>query len=267
MKKGQITIFIILGILILIVFGVVFYADLKKSSPTDSSVVEDYVSTCLNKAAADGVYLIASQGGYLNPKGDLRYEEQGDGQPAHYYLGNSVLPYVLNGKEISMRELPELIPYIETYTELELPKCLNWSAFADYKITTGKPEVSIIANNFETKVAAQYPIRLSKGDEVLTLEKFSTSVPLRIALLEKTAQKLVNNIALAHANTTAYNLFQHCGEYKSDDELVNIYSTQNAYAADYAVVIVDALPVKYGMAPLRYQFALRNVLFGGLCVG
>lgn len=70
--KGQITVFIILGVLVLAAFAIVFYAASIVSTEQRSSQeflssqpVEDYVSSCLSEAVRSGVVLLGSQGGRI----------------------------------------------------------------------------------------------------------------------------------------------------------------------------------------------------------
>ncbi|MBU0615177.1 MAG: hypothetical protein KJ601_03730 [Nanoarchaeota archaeon] len=79
-KKGQITLFIIIGIVILIILGFFLYI---RSSTTqedmvtkltqvqevsrDFDLVYDYIDNCLNEIATEGLQLIGERGGYINP--------------------------------------------------------------------------------------------------------------------------------------------------------------------------------------------------------
>lgn len=88
--KAQITVFIIIGLLIVIAFGIAIYvgANLQKRIQKEPSQqrleqlgvqpVYDYIVTCLNLAANEGVALLGKQGGLL-------YKSQ-DGVTADYLL-------------------------------------------------------------------------------------------------------------------------------------------------------------------------------------
>src|ERR1041385_6059774 len=100
MKKGQVTIFIILGIIILMVVGIgIYLAGRSSRAPLEQQIsqpatfepraIREYGSACLEKTAEEGIYTIAAQGGYLNPRGDANLLENGDGLPVHYFTENS----------------------------------------------------------------------------------------------------------------------------------------------------------------------------------
>ena len=87
-KRGQVTIFLILGIVI-ISAAVLFYfiagqsaksksaeAISKNPKPTDTDIVKGYAESCLKKAADDALFnRIGPKGGLLNPEGDANYNE------------------------------------------------------------------------------------------------------------------------------------------------------------------------------------------------
>lgn len=69
--RAQVTVFIILGILIVIAFGVVFYASSLVSQPTrvretaQVQSVRDYVTSCLERTVKDALVLAGQQGGRI----------------------------------------------------------------------------------------------------------------------------------------------------------------------------------------------------------
>lgn len=78
MSKAQVTLFIILGIVILVIFGFVFTitqtahekkleAEIEKpiSDFLKSKTINYYVTTCLDKASREALTLIGTQGGFI----------------------------------------------------------------------------------------------------------------------------------------------------------------------------------------------------------
>jgi len=85
MKNAQITLFIIIGALVLIAFGITFYigtamnkriqtAETQQHIELGIQPIQDSVNTCLSLATAEGLKLIARQGGIL-------YDSQGGTTP------------------------------------------------------------------------------------------------------------------------------------------------------------------------------------------
>ncbi|MFH1683199.1 MAG: hypothetical protein ABIA37_05385, partial [Candidatus Woesearchaeota archaeon] len=73
-KRGQLTIFIIIGILLLVVTAGIYFASsvmLKEQISAeaeqvdvDTAPIKMFVEQCLNEAIDQGIYLVLSQGGY-----------------------------------------------------------------------------------------------------------------------------------------------------------------------------------------------------------
>src|SRR5574341_2475565 len=74
-KRGQITIFIIIGIVLLLSVGVALYfyqarvtEPIKRlvAVPEEVQQIYDYVATCANQIGKDGLLIMGTQGGYIN---------------------------------------------------------------------------------------------------------------------------------------------------------------------------------------------------------
>ena len=88
MTKAQITVFIIIGALIVIAFGITFYVSAKMGQRIEAKEtqqiieqvgiqpIQDYVTTCLKLATSEGLSLIGRQGGAI-------YKKQGGLTPDH----------------------------------------------------------------------------------------------------------------------------------------------------------------------------------------
>jgi len=289
-SRGQLTIFIILGIIILFSIGIALYLGGKVKMPTAAPPSEegltDYVTTCLQQTAELATYLTASQGGYLNPRGETKYGEPGDGYPdkQHYFLEVWALPYVLDKNKIALRNTNEMEKMMANYILVEMPQCLNFTEWekkgyviiqpninyetigfdfskttVDYSEKTVKAEV--IIRDADIVLSLTYPLQLSRGKGSIKVEDYATTIPLRFGTLQKTAKKLLENIARANE----YKINEHCSEYASPDKMVNIYFTDNSLAQEYPIKIVDVSI--QNKPPLKYQFAIKNQKVSGECVG
>ena len=85
-KKGQVTLFVILGLILVIVAGLFFYnkselvdefqeKQLENVKEVDSKLkpVQTYVEQCMHQVTADGLRKIAENGGYLEPMEERRF--------------------------------------------------------------------------------------------------------------------------------------------------------------------------------------------------
>ena len=81
-RKGQVTIFIILGILLLAIVGLLFYfktltitetfetegRPVTVTVPQEFIAIQEYTETCLGSIAEQGLKILGQQGGYINPE-------------------------------------------------------------------------------------------------------------------------------------------------------------------------------------------------------
>ncbi len=137
-KRGQLTIFIIIGIVILVILGIVFFVMYSPSGvrvpPEEFSDVQKYVDACVDQTLRDGVV----------------------------YLGRGPNP---NYNEA-------LANYIKDY----LVYCANFTAdFPELEVTPkdlASVTVSLNAEKSLVTAVVNYPITVRKGDMTKTLERF-----------------------------------------------------------------------------------------------
>src|SRR3989344_2289419 len=77
-KRGQVTIFILLGLLIIAIIGLVYFLrqpniNITNIIPTRTVSLKDSVNDCLKKTSNEGLTLIGKQGGDTNPNFYLNY--------------------------------------------------------------------------------------------------------------------------------------------------------------------------------------------------
>ena len=76
-KRGQITIFLIIGIMIIVLFGIVYYAKSYNTKSTmenapektsgESAILKAYAESCIKDIAEKALFeIISEQGGYID---------------------------------------------------------------------------------------------------------------------------------------------------------------------------------------------------------
>lgn len=295
MKKAQVTIFIIIGIILLLAISVAVYFYSKTAKqPFDETLPQvsepqDFdpqfvVESCLAKSGRQAVYTSAKQGGYLNPKGDYRYNEPGDMQPIHYYTEDSVVPYVVDGNKVSMRSFNDSLNLLSNYVAVEVNDCIQFTnnikvykpnidwqeisfdwdnALVDYSNMNVKIEFLPTIDKEHLILDAVYPVKVESKDYFKEVSTFAIDFPLRYEMLYNISEKLAHMIA----QSDTFDISEHCQEISSHDQKVNVYVSENLHRQAYVVAVVDSSPVEQGLSPLRFQFAVRNVEVVGGCFG
>ncbi|MBL7147894.1 MAG: hypothetical protein ISS82_03650 [Nanoarchaeota archaeon] len=190
-KKSQVTMFIILGIVILAVIFSVFYflgdRILKQSEKdvvfTESSLepLKDYVEDCIKKYGDEGLDLVGKQGGDIEPEFYLTYTflNEDYSSKINYLCYTESFEPCANRRPLLARHVEnELKNYImnglNTCVDLELIRNEG------YKIEEGERELDVSIGTYNVIVNLDYPITITKGDTTIKEERFvkTFNVPL-----------------------------------------------------------------------------------------
>ena len=248
-KRGQVTVFIIVGICIAIIFAWVYYSanlvakeksyvSTKKVYGFDVDPIKNYVETCLEKASEEGLWLVGIHGGYINPNGDPSYGEVGHKlSPSTSYNGEKV-PYYSNGIKATYPSLSQIEEKLSRYIIVEFENCLDFSIFEEKGFNIEKPNVNYQAIGFnfnnvpvnskvsiskeDVVIDIEYPLTIKNQDSVAKLSEFRISLPLRLGALYNGATSLITNII----NSKNYNIAQYCDLYYTN-RLKNDYVKLN----------------------------------------
>ncbi|MBI4447514.1 hypothetical protein HY643_00895 [Candidatus Woesearchaeota archaeon] len=159
MKKGQITAFIILGLIIFVIIGFSVYF---KSSLTEKLMVQraeetvlfeekslkvkDYVKSCLEQKTLEGIRLVSEYGGFFNLTGKQTITHR----PYFFYDNKTDVP-TINSYEESL----------ERYLQSEIPFCIKNFEGLEVKAVSQLKKVNVKANDNGLSVDLDYPITIS----------------------------------------------------------------------------------------------------------
>ncbi|MBI4210876.1 MAG: hypothetical protein HY544_05215 [Candidatus Diapherotrites archaeon] len=191
MKKGQVTVFLIAAVIILLI-GVAFLLYLNKpfrfaGSASAQDAINRFVLQCIENTAAKGVRELGLQGGYYRlPSG-------------HFEKGDYGIPYYFDRGADFSPSIGTLESEFSDYMDDRLPGCADFSEFGKQGVlvSAGNPSTStgIQANRIVLSIA--YPLTARVGDETVSLESFSYELDSNYGLShqvsKKLAEKLVND--------------------------------------------------------------------------
>ncbi|MFQ5620440.1 MAG: hypothetical protein ACE5FT_01195 [Candidatus Nanoarchaeia archaeon] len=268
MRRGQVTVFIIVAVIIILaVFLSYQTTEQPITTPTIASP-QQFIESCIGDVAERGLYKAASQGGYLHPSGAPEYEEPGDGfsHKEHYFFEDSILPYSIDGDKLFLRRTEDTENVVSKFIQQESENCYDLSAFEEQGYTFERseilPKVQLDIGPTSTTVKAERPVKLLREGEEIKLDAVTVTLPLRYGLLHDIAKQFAEKTVPGEK----YILSNHCKEF-TPDKWINIYKTPNKFKMDYAVSIVDASTISKGKAPLKFNFAIKNIEVIGQCVG
>ncbi|MGM5482170.1 MAG: Ig domain-containing protein [Nanobdellota archaeon] len=186
MKRAQITIFIIIGIVILAIAGLLFSLTFSEplSKDIDAKSLEPYVSECLRGILKDSVEVVSAQGGFIIPPNDSIFLSE--------YI--SVPYFYADEKKIPSKEIIE--EQIEKYIVMSIPMCqLDVFEKQSFDLEKKEPSPKVSITDGEVSVNLDYPITLKKGNVTIQKNTFSAKTKSRLGEFHLYAKKLSETIA------------------------------------------------------------------------
>ena len=187
MKKGQITLFIIVAILILFMVGFIFALSgkLSPNSTEDiSSQVNSYVRSCISKTSSEALKTLSMQGGYYElPSGAFVYRE---GKiPVYYDQRINLSP-----------PLETLEEEFSKFLDNELPECLKFNEISrqGFKVIVGEPRTFTTISRNQLSLEIDVPIEISKKDFKLHLDNFRAQIETDYGEAHDSSVRIVNKI-------------------------------------------------------------------------
>ena len=235
-KRGQITVFIIIAIVVVVLIGIILIIT-KNNFNTNNTNDEsyNYVRDCLRQTGEQALYYIGDMGGYYhNPLESTDY-----GIPYYFYLNKNIMPSkgsVENETSMFIDNRGVLCGY-----------------FDDPQVSViSKGKVSTKTKIYDDKVVidVKYPITIEKANKKISYENFNIEIPGRVGILYKATEEYmqgqVNNpggICISCINDIANKYDVKFVTYNYDNETVifNLYdnntkiNNQSFYVYTFAV--------------------------------
>ncbi|MBW2980897.1 hypothetical protein KY360_05770 [Candidatus Woesearchaeota archaeon] len=292
-KRAQVTVFIIVGIIIASIFGFVYFSKSRVTENEEEGVVEEtvefkfdvtpiqtYIESCLAQVSEEGVWILGTHGGYIDPDGNPFYGEEGNILSESTTYQGDKIPYYSDGSETHTYPfLAQIEEKLSRYIIVEFERCLDFSAFEDMGFNITKPDLNyqsvdfildilpvdsrVSINRGDVVVKIEYPITIRKEDSVTKLSDFRISLPIRLGAIYYSMSSLVTKII----DLQTYNIAPECDVYDTNG-LTNIYFKRNDNGEYEIIQFVDyeTYEHKY-LKAYKFQFAIKNVDFSGECVG
>jgi hypothetical protein len=236
-KKGQVTIFVIIAILVVAGISLFFYVQNKTSSltpsiPKDIQPVYDFVRSCIEETGYKAVGIAGPLGGYC------RIED---------YLIGKITYYSINNKSIAPKK--EIIEgELSSYIEDNLDQCLNKSWFVEFEIVHGNPKVSADISKEIIDIKLNYPLTIRKEGSTFELNNFGDILlRTRLGWLYDAALNITNT----YTKTESFNLI-YASEIGDSTGIKFLYR----YYPNYTLVYInDEKGIKENL-PYAFKFAL-----------
>lgn len=243
-KRGQVAIFILFSLVILISALLVYYlrssepAEVSKITEADFNVapIKSYVDTCIKDLGEDALILLGFQGGNLE---DIDTETNILLIRKFFEEGKSKVP----PKE-----------YLESsysrYLESKLPSCLSNANFQGYELSLGNVSVNAKFYDEFVDVKIDFPLAIVKDSSKIQLESFDKKYPIRMGHIHGISAKLVEKF-VENPDRIDYSYFM---QFKDDNFFIIPYSE------DYFIIAIE--DEKSKIQDKNYQF-MFGLIFSG----
>jgi len=186
MKRGQVTLYVVIAILIVVAAGIVVYTQreffgIKVGINPIIRPIDTEIQGCLTQTAENGIYLIGMQGGYVST-------------PVYSFETNfSTIAYVYIPKQSLLPSISKIESELSGYINTMLPECMDFEKWSDFTASTQKVDTNIRIEQNEVLINAKWPVSLSRQGTTYTLNEFSAKVPVRLGLIWNVSNKIVKN--------------------------------------------------------------------------
>ncbi len=249
-KRGQVTIFIIIAIILvaIIILFFVFRQDKQKSFILETSSLKNFVESCLTSSLERVIFINSLQGGYyLVPEDSLIYND-------YDFYFESKIPYYLIESKLLVPSKEDLENQISLGLEREFEDCLDFSEFPS-KVTYDYESLEVdsqIINSF-VEVDVKLPLVVKSEESAVILEDFNSKVDSNYFLLYSLAKQLSED-----QSRDIDNLCLSCIVESAEEYGYNV-SSQALISEDSYILINTLLDTERGMPfGFAYKFTLEE---------
>lgn len=290
-KRGQITLYIIIGI-VLVILAFVFTGltrrseiseDYKINFQDDVTSFEMYLNQCLRNQFRGVLYRLGYQSGYINPVEIIITFD---------HMSHSV-PRLINQSHFkSLEEINNEASSV--ILDAFAINCFNFSLFEEkgYEIIPETDPSKISAtmqfNERDTKVYVEYPIKFSYARNQKIPSQFVASFPVRFLKSHNVTNKTLNEIFNGNQQDINISSFNFCdSEIRNDEHMALIcnvfvedselcspesscylpcsYDLKNLTDSIRVIRIMDYYGYNQTLRTFEFKFGLHNISIFGSC--
>ncbi len=279
-KKGQVTAYIIIGGVILLVGAILFIPGrepLQPSEQQDTAPIKAFVEGCLRSVAEEGLQLISLQGGSNTIL------------PLNATTSMMVIPYYWFYGENRMPTIDAIESSLADYVQDNIPACLgNFSTFEGIAVEAGasQAEASLTLDKVFVKLHA--PLRITSGSSITQVDTFASELDFSfrekydivrgfMAEQEKSPDAMpigylansasLNNFTFDIMRLNVEEILYSLSFGSSEDPFVYAFAAKYNWSGLFAPSPIDLLPIPPQEAFPGYSFTYtvkatgNNVLF------
>ena len=193
-KKGQLTLFVVLGVVLVILVALMVYyrasitetvskniLNRNVALPREVKEVQDRVQRCVEANSIITLYYLGEQGGILVPSPDNSFMNDNLAVAYGYDKGKNVLPALVDFRREFSNSMNDF-----------LPGCLASGDFGKLNVQGKEPSTSVDFLDDKVMVSVDYPITVNQGETTFNIDDpYEVEYPLRVKFLHGLADGIV----------------------------------------------------------------------------
>ncbi len=220
-RRSQVTLFVIAGIILLLIFGLFFVLrerisgakvsvaqQVVENVPLEFNLIKSFTDNCLKVVSEQGLALLGQQGGYIKPEQwhhlEFRADRATDSDGLSFSGSDIRVPYwyynhapndgssvVLVSQRPSVADMEK---DLKQWVEEQLAGCVgNYSSFTEqgFQIEEKEPPtVTVTLVPHAVRVALDHPLRVTRGQTVASLRSFFVEIPVDVLRMYDIASRI-----------------------------------------------------------------------------
>ena len=256
-KRGQVTVFIILGLFLLfVIIGITYIqndnlittVETKEKVPLVTQPILEYIDACLERSIMESTLIVLLSGGDSN-------FSKSNGKESWVYDGiKRDISLYFDGTKSEIPDILIIEQQIGKLAEEKFSSCINnFSAFVQegYIFNYEIPNIEIHFLEKRTKVSMDFPVEISKNSQKKYLKSFTMMLDWSV-LKEYT---LIKQYLVAQEQEKEYLLLGELSSKLSEENVILKFKQEGEYGEK--VLVSAILPIMLLEKELRYNFALR----------
>ncbi len=203
-KKSQITIFIILGLMLVIIIAIFFI--IKK--PPEPQIIDEenpqaFIDSCTKQAVEEALVLLGEQGGDTNPKGSIKYKNK---EITYLCYNENFYDPCINQRPLLIKHV---ISEITNYITPRVENCfqtLEKSLEKRYEISMGNMDIETNLQTNLVKIKVTRDFQMTREDNTRNFNEFEVNIIHPIYDLAEIANEIASQEAeFCNFNTDGFN--------------------------------------------------------------
>jgi len=180
-NKGQVSVFIILGIIVavILVFALRSTIVINQSVSVEIEPIKEHVESCVREKAFDGLEILEKQGGIINVNDGLSVYG-GDRKVVYWY-----------DDVIKIPSLSEMERELGSYVEEKIEECLDFGLFDDYEIEVLKDMEVNVKISESVNLDIVYPLDIERNSVSYKVEFYNVEVNSEIKELYELSKEIM----------------------------------------------------------------------------